>query len=282
MKESVIDWNEIWRVQQLERIESSHTMDCASIWETKEAAQRYWKMSQESNAKRIRITIENLALTPDSRVLDVGAGPGTLAIPIAMQAAHVTAVEPSNGMMTVMKEFIDEWQISNILCIQKRWEDVNIQSDLKPPYDVVIASYSLGMEDIEGAIQMMVNASSKYVYLYWFAGETAWETRYRDIWPALHGAEYHPGPKCDVLYNVLYQMGIYPNIEVFPLKNIQRFSSLDEAVNDLRTQYQITNPSQESILRDYLQGILEEEDGSLILRGSSTRVNIWWEVKSGS
>lgn len=282
MNENAIDWNEVWKQQHLRRIGSNCSADCSRLWDKKEEAQRFWKMSQENNAERIRNTIEGLALTPHSRLLDIGAGPGTLTIPIARQMAHVSAVEPSEGMMAVLRDNIEDEQIQNILCVQKRWEDVDIQKDLEAPYDVVMASYSLGMADIGEAIQKMVDASSKYVYLYWFAGETSWDRQSRALWPALHDGEYYPEPKCDVLYNALYQMGIYPNIEVFPFQHVIRFTSLEEAVEYSRSQYKVTNDVQESILRDYLESVFEEEeDGSLIQWGSSIRVRMWWEKEPG-
>ena len=92
MNENAIDWNEVWKQQHLRHIGSNCSVDCSRLWDKKEAAERFWRMSQENNAERIRNTIEGLALTPDSRVLDIGAGPGTLAVPIARQVAYVSAV----------------------------------------------------------------------------------------------------------------------------------------------------------------------------------------------
>nr|WP_305063916.1 class I SAM-dependent methyltransferase [Methanococcoides sp.] len=272
-----IDWNDIWKNQMLKQIGSHQAVDCASIWEEKENAKRFWEMAQENGGERIKKTISGISIYSDSRVLDVGAGPGTLAVPLAERVAHVTAVEPSEGMMNVLQDNISEYGTDNITCVQKRWEDVNVEEDLGTPYDVVIASFSLGMPDIRESIQKMIDASSRYVYLYWFAGEPSWDIHYRALWPSLHEADYQPGPKCDVLYNVLYQMGIYPHIEVFPLEHVNRFYSMDEAVEYSKSHYKITTDRQESVLRDYLEGVLEKDNDSLIMRGSTTRVKMWWE-----
>ncbi|MFB3764494.1 MAG: class I SAM-dependent methyltransferase [Methanotrichaceae archaeon] len=270
-----IDWNEVWKAQMLSSRESSSGRDCAHIWESRESAERFWRMSEE-NRDRVDKTIWDMDITPESLVLDIGAGPGTLAIPFAKKVAYVTAIEPAEGMVSVLKEKMAEQGVGNISVVQKRWEDVNIYADLQPPYDIVIASFSLGMLDIRSAIQKMVEASSKYVYLYHFAGETSWDRQWRDLWPKLHGREYSPGPKCDVLYNVLYQMGIYPHVRTFSLQHNQRYSSLQEAVEALSPQAQIQSPEQESIFREYLGRTLKEENGSLILPGSSIRVKMWW------
>ncbi|MEA1985205.1 MAG: class I SAM-dependent methyltransferase [Euryarchaeota archaeon] len=215
MNTNTIDWNEVWKETMQLHDQLHGDAGDTDPWSTKENARRFWNMSQQDGGERVRRTIDGLALGPDSRVLDIGTGPGTLAIPIATQVAQVTAVEPSRGMAGVLQDNIEEYGLENITCVQKRWEDVTIE-DLEPSFDVIIASFSLHMPDIRDAVRKMTDVSRGHIYLYWFAGETSWDTQYRNIWPTLHGSEYHTGPKCDVLYNVLYQMGIYPNIEVFP------------------------------------------------------------------
>ena len=52
----------------------------------------------DRSLERYRLEME------ESRVLDIGAGPGTLAIPFDQKVAHVTAVEPAECMCSVMRE----------------------------------------------------------------------------------------------------------------------------------------------------------------------------------
>jgi predicted RNA methylase len=271
-----IDWNEVWKDQMKRSKESSSGRDCARIWEGKDNAMRFLKISRE-NADRVENTVAGTDITPQSRVLDIGAGPGTLAIPFSKKVAHVTAVEPASGMVSVLEDQMRAEGAQNISVVQKRWEDVDISADLRPPYDVVIASFSLGMNDIRSAIEKMIEASSKYIYLYHFAGDTSWDRQWREIWPRLHGREYSPGPKCDVLYNVLYQMGIYSNVSTFDLKHDQRYSSLDEALEAFKPQAKAETDEQVDILRQCLRDRLIVEDGSFVLPSYSTRVKIWWK-----
>jgi hypothetical protein len=39
--------------------------------------------------------------------------------------------------------------------------------------------------------------------------------KWKELWLRLHGREFYPAPKCEVIYNVLYQMGIYPHVRTF-------------------------------------------------------------------
>ena len=274
-----IDWNEVWIDQMRRSRETNTTRDCAKIWESQKSALRFWNMSKE-NSHRVEETIAGTDFTPESIVLDIGSGPGTLAIPFAKKVAHVTAVEPAEGMLSVLREKMAEEGVENIDVVQKRWEDVNVAEDLDPPYDVVIASFSLGMADIRAAIEKMIEVASGQIYLYHFAGETHWDKDSRDLWPKLHGKEYTPSPKSDVLYNVLYQMGIYPHVRTFRLQHAQRFSSMEEAMEHFRHQYHITTAEQEAILREHLARVLKEENGGYVMPASSIRVKIWWEKGS--
>jgi len=273
-----IDWNDVWKEQIRQHQKSSNRKECASIWEEKDAARRFWNMSLTDNQKRAKETIKCLHITSESRVLDIGAGPGSLAIPLSKKVEHITAVEPSTGMIEVLEENMAEYGCDNIDIIKKRWEDIDVKNDLEGPYDVIIASFSLGMPDIRKAIEDMQAVSSGYIYLYWFAGERSWDTYSKEIWPKLHGKEYYPGPKCDVLYNVLYQMGIYPNMETFTLGRTETYSSMDEVMNDLSSHFALENDKQEKILEQYLESKLKNEHGNYIYDARSTRVKVWWKT----
>lgn len=277
MENHTNDWNLIWQKLYNENLESRGTNDCASIWVSQEKARSFMKQSRE-NPERIRHVIEGLPIHSGSRVLDIGAGPGTMAVPIAKVAAHVTAVEPSPGMTSVLAEYAEEEGISNIQIVQKRWEDIDLSSDLDGQYDVVVASYSLGMPDIKEAISTMYEVSSGWVYLYWFADTTSWEQAMIDLWPKLHGREYRTGPKADIIFNLLYSMGIYPNVETADMDHVRRFPDIASAVDEYRDQYGIQTPEQEAILREYLKGVLVQKGDELIQSGMTKRVKIWWKV----
>jgi len=270
-----IDWNEIWKSDMSRHIESSGGQDCAGYFEDEGEARDYWMNSQGLDDYAERLS-RALSISPGLRILDIGAGPGTLAIPLAKVASHITAVEPSFAMMNILRENITHYGISNINYLQKRWEDVNVKKDLPCSYDLVIASFSLGMIDIKEAIRKMVAASCNKVALLWFAGEPSWEAHCRLLWPKLHGRDYCPMPHSDVLFNILYQMCVYPNITTFSWKSGQSFSSLDEAAAYWNQRMQVTTDDQRSIVRSYLLGIVGT--GQPIVRDISQNMLIWWGI----
>lgn len=278
MEHGNIDWGKVW-IEQMEQHLQSGKKEKTSIWEDKESAKRFWEMSLKDDQKRARETIKGLNITSQSHVLDIGAGPGTLAIPLSEKVKHITAVEPSKGMIEVLKENMAEYSCDNISIVKKRWEDIDIEKDLDGPYDVVIASFSLGMPDIRKAIEDMRAVASGYIYLYWFAGDTSWDMHSKEIWPLLHGRPYHSTPKCDIIYNLLYQMAIYPNMETFTLGRNDVYSSMDEVINDVANHFSLTTEEQRKILEEYMEKKLRKENGNYIYDSRSTRVKIWWNTQ---
>ena len=275
-----INWANVWTDQMKKHLESGNRKECASIWEEKESAKRFWEMSLRDNQKRARDVISDLDITPDSKVLDIGAGPGSLAIPLSEKVKHVTAVEPSKGMIEVFEDNIAEYNRDNISLIKKKWEDIDVENDLHGPYDIIIASFSLGMPDIQKAIEDMLAVASGKVYLYWFAGSNSRDEHFIELWPKLHGTEYYSKPHSDILYNVLYQMGIYPNMEVFTFDRKESYESLEEAVANLSDHFALGNDEHRIILKEYLQEKLKKENGNYIYDGSTRRVRIWWDTEN--
>lgn len=270
-----IDWNTVWTQKYHANLDSRGAGECASMWNSKEQALKFLKMSQE-NPERIEKMLERFTLTPGTRVLDIGAGPGTVAIPLSGRAAEVTAIEPALGMVQVMQDRMEEHGIQNLHIIQKRWEDVDILTDLHPPYDLVIAPYSLGMPDIRAAIEKIQAVSSGEIWLFWFAGTTSWEEQMKKIWPRIHKNPYSAPPKSDILFNILYQMHIYPNIEFTDMEHVREYSSMAEAVEETRRQLSCSD-EHDDIIRSFLLQELIEENDRFIQRGMTKRVSFTWK-----
>lgn len=272
---AAIQWKDVW-ADQLAAHNRIIPMDCPSKWNSKDSARQFWEITQKNNEKRLNKTLEGFELDRTARILDVGAGPGNLSIPCAGKFAHVTAVEPARGMMDLLVENAGKEKITNITPVQKKWEAFNLAADLDAPCDLVIASFSLGMSDMEAAVLKMAAASSKYICLLWFAGEPEWEHHSRVLWSRLHNLEYVPMPKVDVLFNLLYQMGIHPEMTVFPLSGETVFPSFGDAVRHFSTLYRVEDSRREKILAQYLERALEHVGGKWVQKNHSTRVKLWW------
>jgi SAM-dependent methyltransferase len=271
------DWNEIWKKRQ-ELHESSKTSDDPSHnWNRKENAERYDKNARSEYDDRVKTTIASLAVSRNSRVLDIGAGPGTLAIPLSPLVRDITAVEPGAGMVEILRTHAERDGIRNITCVQKTWEEIDHSRDLAAPYDIVIASLSLTMHDIREALAKMDAATSGSVHLFWFVDMPFWERMYADLWEPLHRSPYHSGPKADCLFGVLYQMGIYPDVTMLPLAKEYRFGSRDEMLAFFRKRFGAKTPAQERIVDAYVTPLIRQQGDEVVISGDSTFAHMRWK-----
>ena len=259
------DWNQVWKNQMEKHRASDGGRDCVDFWAKASTAKMYENSAKATQGPRIAKIIEDLSARSPKRILDIGAGPGILSIPLAEKVEHVTAVEPAAGMVQRFREEMAARKIRNLSLVEKRWEDVNLQRDLQCPYDAVVCSFALGMDDIQAALKKMAAASSQRVYLYWFAGDTSWNKHFKDLYPLLHDQAYESMPGSTVLIKVLEQMGFFPEAVPFSYSSQSAFSGLDEAVDFYRYRYNVKTQEQEAVLTEYLDETLRSENGKRVL-----------------
>jgi len=270
------DWNEIWKERQHLQESSKLTGDPSHNWDKKENAERYDANARSEYDDRVQRTIASLPLSRNARVLDIGAGPGILALPLAPLVRDVTAVEPGAGMLEVLKKHAEQQGIRNIACVQKTWEEVDPARDLSPPYDIVIASLSLTMHDIREALAKMDAISSGSVHLFWFADLPFWERMNADLWMPLHGRPYYPGPKADCLFGVLYQMGIFPDVTMMPMGKEYRFLSRNEMMAFFIKRFGAATSAQKKTIEDYIAPMIHNVGQEVVISGISTLAHVRW------
>ena len=244
-----------------------------SFWDKKS---KQFNESMMQNRERTEKQIAKIGLAPEYTVLDVGAGTGRLAIPIAKQVKSVTAVDPSGGMLACLQENMEGEDVTNIRCINKQWEDIELggNGDIEP-HDVVIASHSLSMLDMQDALAKMNAAAKKSVYLFTFAG------RWMDggLCEEICGEKRSSWLDYIHLCNILHDMEIYADVEIWDSEFEQRYDSLDEAVTKIMEMYDLSS-EKDGALREYLSGTLVKDDGTLCLKRKSKSAMIRWQPNS--
>ena len=168
-------------------------------------------------------------------------------------------------MIQCLLEHKNEEKLSNIDIVNAKWEDIDICE--LDTYDLVVASYSLNMMDIKKSLLKMNKIARKKVYLYWFAGTPSWEQINLDLYPLVKNKDYVPFPKCDLVYNVLYESGIYPDVTI--LKNTyfnREFKDVSSAIKDLKIRLDITSDKYDDILTGYIKEQYISKENQLILR----------------
>src|SRR5262249_45833302 len=75
------------------------------------------------------IEVNRLAqeVTPATTLLDVGAGAGRFALPLALRCKQVTAVEPSPSMGETLRHLAAEVGIDNVTLVASPWDEAEVQ-----------------------------------------------------------------------------------------------------------------------------------------------------------
>ena len=195
----------------------------------------------------------------DSTILDMGAGTGAFTVPLSKNVKEITALEPSNEMLSHLKNKMSEAGINNIKIINKRIEDVSIK-DMRR-YDIVLAAYSLyDIKDIKAELKKMLSISENRLFIVIGFGRSQF---YNDIWQYFKG-EYNPLPSFIHLYNILYEMGIPANVEIMKSMGTQVFINMDQAINHWMRYLKLPHEKRDK-LRKYLSNYVIEKDGKIHL-----------------
>lgn len=268
-------WREQWRQLKLAHCAVPEYGNAREFWANRKMIHAVYMKGRKNHGGEDEARAAALGVPKGSRVLDIGTGPGTYAVPLAARGCRVTAVEPSPVMREALAENMREHNAENIRVIPKRWEDVSVQ-ELGEPFDVVIASYSLTMMDIGKALAKMVECCTGTTHLFWFMTPPAWVQINRDLWPLLHGGEFPGEPTADWLWQVLCEMGIYANLEVGVKFQPSIYPSVDTAVEEFSGRLKCTTASHKETVRNYFQSILRQEGEGFVLGGETLGAHIWW------
>ena len=154
-------------------------------------------------------------VNPDFEALDIGAGPGTLAIPFAKVVRKMTAIEPSPVMVRYLLKNAEEEEVNNINVINKSWQEVD-DADIRKKFDIVACSHLLWQfEDIDRQLKRMEDASMGYCCVVHPAGGR--DAIIESLWPEVVKREYagEVDPDLDdLVFVILRQRGILVNVKV--------------------------------------------------------------------
>lgn len=268
MKYGDIDWNLMWRNSRSQK-----------SWKKKKSAD--WDKRAATFAERnvgspfVDRFLPLLHLQPGWRVLDVGCGPGTLALPIARRGHPVTAMDYSSAMLDELVRLADAEGLDNIRKIQASWED-DWQALEIPQHEVAIASRSLSVEDLGSALTKLNDWATRAVYIVDRVGAGPFDP---DLFRAI-GRDFEPGPDYIFTINLLYTMGIHAHVDFITLDENRTYGSRKEALQSYRWMVDDLTSEEEHHLADYVDQRLRcGEDGLwwLTRRTPPRWALIWWE-----
>ena len=201
-------------------------------------------------------------IKPGQVVLDVGAGGGRLALPLALDAEKVIAVEPSPSMCRVLRETAAEFDVENVDVVESDWLDADVAHT-----NVAICAHVLYViQDIEAFVRKLEKQAS-LVLVVMYQGPP--QSQIYPLWEPVHGVPRLPLPSLPEFLEVLDQLGIVPDVEVVHTDRNRGFDSLEVAKEQLaRRLYVMPDSSEMKRLEELLPQVLEERDGGYSIKGA--------------
>jgi SAM-dependent methyltransferase len=263
MGEAVERWQALLdaRARQMDAAYARLGRTSADFWDRR--ARGYHRSTKQTALTDPFFRRVSSEVTPQMSVLDVGAGTGRFALALAPLVRHVTAVEPNASMLGFLRQDAQEAGFTNVSYVQATWQDA--PDDLHA--DVVICSHVLyPIRDIEAFLTKLLKASDRACYIYHRA--TSIDALTAPLWRHFHGDDRQEPPAYIHVLDVLFEMGVYADVQIVRIPPSLRYPSLDDAVREL--QEQLILPSDERTgqeLRSLLQDWLIERDGLLVPPG---------------
>jgi SAM-dependent methyltransferase len=265
----VIDWETLWRTAEAHRNRRRTPAD----WDARASSPKWQKVDVTYAGQLLPL----LRPAPSWTALDIGAGSGALAVPLAHRLASVTALDFSEGMLGRLRERCEREGISNVRTVQGSWNDdwdaLGIQA-----HDLAIASRSLFVSDLGAALAKLNRAARRLACVVTPVGDGPHDRRVFDA----VGRTFFPGADYLVVYGRLHQLGICANVNIIERCDWTTYGSAAQAADALK--WMLRDPTEPEIdrLTAYLRATLVSHGGGWRFPAPSVvRWAIIWWLKSG-
>lgn len=219
MKE--LNWREVWEEKQKQRMKPLK-IGYDQEFRAKFAAD-YSEVAKYNDYEYGRTAVKALSeiLNKNFEVLEIGAGPGTLTVPLAEKVKRIVCVESSELAVEYLRRNLKESQVENVEIMTKNWLDVS-DPEIKDRFDLAVCSHFLWqVKDLEKHLKKMEKASRRYCAVIQPAGRDNIVT---EMWTKITGEDYTGqfDPDADYfVYLILRQWGRSVNVRM-PNYSVER------------------------------------------------------------
>lgn len=215
---------------------------------------------------------------PDDAWLDIGAGAGRYALPLALRVREVIALDPSPAMLAALREQAAAHQIANVRVVEGRWP-VDPAAGSPPRADVaLIANLGYDVEAIGPFLEAVEAAAGRLCVAILADGSPSVPAH--PFWPLIHGEERIALPALDPFVELL--RGRRPR-EVRVPRPVRGFRTRDDLVRWLRGQLFLASGSAKdlALARELDRWIVANADGSVGLASQVPMMTgvVTWEPR---
>ena len=174
---------------------------------------------------------------PTDTWLDIGAGAGRYALPLARSVGRVIALDPSRSMLGALREAIAEHGIDNVEVVEGRWPAITDEDPAfarAAPVDVsLIAHVGYDVEAIGPFVATMERATRRECLAVLMERNPA--VIAEPFWPPLHGEARIALPALPAFVDLLRARGREPRVDMLESSR-RRWASREEVEAYVRRQ----------------------------------------------
>ena len=257
------------------------TGDASDYWSTRAAGMGALMRAEPG---KIVPPLEHLLpfIDADTAVLDVGAGWGRYAIPLARVARRVVAIEPSTALAAILQENMVAAGVEpeRLAVVAAEWLEAAVE-----PADIVLCANVLSpLADVAPFLAKLDAHTRRRCYVILRA--TAMDAPLVGLWREVHGTPYPRETTHADAYAVLAELGIAANVTIVPVPGATwRFDAPDDAARFVRDRLWLgplgQDPRADALVADWLRAaLLPDGDRWLIPAPMPQTAIIWWEKKA--
>jgi SAM-dependent methyltransferase len=195
---------------------------------------------------------------PDDVVLDVGAGGGRYALPLALVAREVIAVEPSDGMLAVLRAGMAEHGIANVRPLQSRWPMPD--GAAVPTADVaLIANVGYDIEDFGPFLDALERAATRVCIAVMLERQPTFGVD--ALWPHVHGVPRSTLPSLPDFLVLQLARGRLFELRLVPRSPMAYPTPADAAVFARRQLWTRPGSPKDRLVEPLLQQHMQERAG---------------------
>jgi SAM-dependent methyltransferase len=212
---------------------------------------------------------------PAESWLDIGAGAGRYALPLALVVREVIALDPSPAMLGGLRAGMREHGIGNVRIVEGRWPAA--AGDLRADVALIV-QVGYDVEEIGPFLDAMERAARRQCVAVMMDRSPA--SAADGFWPAVHGMERVPLPALPELVALLRARGSRPLVRMQPRVG-RRFDSADEALGYLRHQLWAEDgtPADRRLLAEVRRRMADGWDGVSLDTGPTQVVIATWRPR---
>ena len=273
-----VDWVSLWNnlVKQREAARRDEPLpDAGDRWSARAAvydARTRNRWAAKDTSREFLLSLMKSLGKPT--LLDIGAGSGKWAVPLAPLAASVTAVEPSPAMRARLEENIARHNLRNITIVPRPWP-----CDGLPVHDISLCSHAMYGFDDFAAFVSGVHAATRHTCV-WLMRAPPLDGIMADAARRLFGHPYD-SVNFHIAFNALLQLGIFPNVLMEDPRTWDPWvhDSVDDALAEMKRKLRLyDDTTHDAFLRDLLERRLVRKDGRYVWPCGTHAALMYWQV----